>query len=436
MTERTALELIPLLLLTTFGGSAGASGFQLTADQNMSGLGNAQAGSAAVAENASTIFFNPAGMTQLQEREFSGGIQAIMPSMKFSNGASNATGLSGNGGNGGSAAFVPNAYLSWAVTRDLYLGVGLGAPFGLKSEYGHLWTGAAQSEHFGIKTLNINPSIAYRVTDQLSLGFGVDWQKFEAEYRKVAGVNLVPGVVNFAGVTSVLKARDTSWSWNAGALFKLSPATKIGVSYRAAVKYKLKGSNTLTSDGTAEGNTALGLLNASVPSYVDASANLKLPEVWIFSIAHKLNGRWEVLTDLSRTGWSSIQRIDIIQSSGVPLTSINSAFRDTWRIAFGTNYQLNDAYKLKLGMAYDQTPVKGADTRMVSLPDNNRISLSAGVQWKSSETTSLDVGVAYVYFKKSPIHNDQTGERISAGLVDGTFNNHAWLLGSQYSITF
>jgi long-chain fatty acid transport protein len=134
-------------------------------EQTGSGLGNAYAGSAAVAENASTIFYNPAGMTQLQGSTFSGGIAAIGTSFKFSDRGSSVGLLagSGNGSDAGGWGYVPNAYFSSAIGQDLFVGVGVGAPYGLKSEYTNPWLGAAQSTRFDVKTYNLNPSIAYRV---------------------------------------------------------------------------------------------------------------------------------------------------------------------------------------------------------------------------------------------------------------------------------
>ena len=119
-------------MLLAWSNTASASGFQLT-EQNASGLGNAYAGSAAVAENASTLYYNPAGMTQLRDREVSAGLAAIGTSFKFSDNGSSVGALTGtgNGGDGGGWGFVPNGYLTWALSRDLYVGIGIGAPYGL-----------------------------------------------------------------------------------------------------------------------------------------------------------------------------------------------------------------------------------------------------------------------------------------------------------------
>jgi len=429
MQKTLTPRLIAALIATAFAGSAGAAGFQLL-EQNASGIGNSYAGSAASAENASTIFYNPAGMTQLRDREVSFGGTIVKTNFEFSNSGSSTGMLSGDGGNGGSTGFIPNAYLSWALTKDLYVGLGIGAPFGLRTEYDDNWRGAAHSVSFDIKTINLNPSIAWRATDWLSLGFGLSWQRIEAEYvRRVAvGVPGVPQTGVFPASTATLKLDDDSWGWNAGALFTLAPQTKLGVSYRSTIKYET------TGDVQVSGPSAA--LNAGGSS--GAKAEIKLPDTFILSLTQGIGDRVELLGDVSWTGWSSIPTVDIYRSSGAPLQTLHTDFRDTWRFAVGSNYKLDEAFKLKFGVAYDQTPVKDPEHRLTSLPDNNRTWFSAGVQWKPSKTMVLDVGGAYLYVKDAEINNEQRSinQQQNRGLVKGTYSDSAWLIGAQFSMAF
>lgn len=432
MRRGTNMKLIPALVLGLFSSYALASGFQLT-EQNASGLGNAYAGQGAVAENASTIFFNPAGMTQLKDREFSAGLTGINTSFKFSDKNSNVNGqLAGNGGDGGGWGFVPNGYLSWALSKDLYVGVGVGAPFGLKTEYDNPWLGAAQSVSFDVKTYNVNPSIAYRVNEKVSVGAGLNWQRVDAEYKRQVGVLGSPAPAAAPATTAAtplkLKLTDDSWGWNAGALFTISPATKIGVSYRSAVKYDLTGDINLSGP---QAN-----LNAAGSS--NAKATLTLPDTFNLSVAQQLTDKWQMLGDITWTGWAKIPKLDIYRTSGAAngaiAQTLDTNFRDTWRVGLGANYKYSDAWKLKFGIAYDQTPVKGADSRLVSLPDNDRTWLSFGAQWAPSKDSALDLGVAYLYLKDADINNNQAA--LGRGTVNGTYKDSAWILGAQYSVAF
>jgi long-chain fatty acid transport protein len=426
MKNRFIPSLIPAILATAFAGSASAAGFQLL-EQNASGIGNSYAGSAAVAENASTVFFNPAGMTQLQGLQVSGGLTAVKTSFKYSNQGSTSTGLlanTGDGSDGGSLGFIPNGYISAAISKDLYLGLGVGAPFGLRTEYDDRWVGAAQSTYFDVKTYNINPSVAYRVNEHVSIGGGLNWQRIKADYRRLVAVTPT-------GVASPLKLTldDDAWGWNLGALINLSSETKLGLSYRSKVKYHTSGK--IEISGPLASNSS------------DAKADITLPDVFVISLTHKLSDKWEVLGDASWTGWSSIPKVDIIRASatqngvfaaGTVAQVLDTEFRNTWRLAVGANYKLNSELTLKGGIAYDQTPVRSASTRLVSLPDNNRTWFSAGAQWKASKTTTLDVGAAYLYVKDTTIDNNQAA--LGRARVTGTYEDSAWLLGAQVSMAF
>lgn len=401
MIKGVSLNVSSALALVALTGAVHASGFNLL-EQNASGIGNAYAGSAAVAENASTIYYNPAGMTELPGVSLSAGVAGINPSYRFTNGSSTASGS--NGGDAGGWAAVPNGYAAWALTKDLYVGLGISSPFGLKTEYASDWVGRSQSIKFEIKTVNVNPSVAYRVNDKVSVGFGLNWQRIEAEYVRAAGAGQVR-----------LNVDDSAWGWNAGALFTVSPTTKVGLSYRSAIQYHTSG-------------TFNGVLNAN------ASANLKVPDTFIMSVTQKLNDKWEMLGDISRTGWSSIPKVDIMNTStgaATPAQTLNTDFRNTWRVSLGANYHYSDTIKLKFGLAYDQSPVKSPSTRLASLPDNNRVWISAGGQYRINKLSAVDLGVAYIYLRDPAIDNTS-----NLTTVNGTYAGSVWVVGGQYSHAF
>jgi long-chain fatty acid transport protein len=431
--ERTiSMKVIPALLIAGFAGSAGASGFQLL--EQGSGLGNAYAGSAAKASDASTIYWNPAGMTQLQAREVSGGLTAVRPSFKFDDQGSRVGGFNaaGDGGDAGSWGYIPNAYLSWAVNRDLYLGLGIGAPFGNATKYDKPWKGSAQSNEFDIKTININPSMAYRVNDMVSLGAGVSWQKIEADYYRQVGI-----LGNLPRVESHMSIDDDAWGWNLGALFTVSPTTKVGVSYRSTIQYHTEGKVKLSGDGTPAGNATAAALRPFGES--DVKADLEVPDTFILSLTQKLSDRWEMLGDVSWTGWSSIDNVNIIRTSVTPGQTVQvlaADFQDTYRVALGANYAYSDTLKFMFGIAYDQTPVKKASTRLTSLPDSDRTWFTFGTQWKPAKEQTLELGVAYLYIPDTKINQNEDSFTPSRGTVTGEYDSSVWILGAQYSLAF
>jgi long-chain fatty acid transport protein len=421
MKPKMIVQSVVAALAVLGAGSVAASGFQLL-EQNASGLGNAYAGSAANAENASTIYYNPAGMTKLNKGGASFGANLIQPSYKFKNeGSSNAPAATGtDGGDAGSSAVLPNMYAAAALTKDLYFGVGIGAPFGLKTEYSPDWTGRFQSTSFDIETLNVNPSLAYRITDKLSFGVGANWQKMSVEYKRNAAV--INALTQNTMVT--LAADSEAWGWNAGVLFDLNPSMSMGLSYRSKVKHKLNG--TLTSSSQL------------VSPDVTADASITLPDTWVYSIKQQLGDTWEVLGDISRTGWSSINTVPIFRTSGAAAGStaqtLDAHFRNTWRVALGGTQKVNDTWKMKYGLAWDQSPVRSAEERLVSLPDNDRIWFTVGTQLQVDKTSTVDLGAAYIYIRDAHIDNNQSAA--GRGRVTGSYTGSVVILGAQYSLAF
>jgi len=429
------LRLLPALLLSGCLGlgasGAHAAGFQLI-EQNASGMGNAYAGSAAIADNASTVFFNPAGITQLPGLNVSTGLSLIRPSFKFSDHGSTApaafpTALGSNTGGdaGGSWSAVPNMYLSYQVRDNWFLGLGVGAPFGLASEYDGEWLGRYQARRFEIKTININPTVAYKASDRVSIGVGINWQRIEADYRRAVQPHPVPGNPD---LFAHLKLKDDAWGWNIGLLYQVTDDTRLGLSYRSRIKYKADGSLTINNDGLVIPNT-LPAVVAALP----ANAAVELPDTAILSVLHDLTPRWTLLADVSWTGWSSIPSLDIY-SNGVLSDKLDLRWRDTWRFALGANYRLNDQWTLKSGLAYDQSPIDSAQYRPASLPDNNRKWLSLGAQYRFDENTTIDVGYAHLFISKAPVANNTSAS--NKGTLRGEFKSNANLFGVQFSRRF
>lgn len=416
MQQKSVAQALAAALAVGLASSAGASGFQLL-EQNASGLGNSYAGSAVIGENASTVFYNPAAMTKLSGGNVSTGLSIIKPSYNFKNdGSSNGAAATGSqGGDAGGWAALPNLYGTWQLSDRWVAGFGVGSPFGLKTEYENDWVGRFQSTIFDIKTYNVNPSLAVKATDAVSVGFGLNYQRMEAMYQRQAAT-VAP---SYQATTVTLDATSEAYGWNSGLTVKVSPSTDIGFSYRSKMFHHLGGT-----------------LNSSNPQLVPnafAKANITLPDTYIFSVAQQISDRWEMLGDLSRTNWSSVDKVDIVRtSSGQVAQTLDANFRDTWRLALGGVYKIDDQWKWKYGLAYDQSPVRGAEERLVSLPDNNRYWFSTGVQWQLDKTSVVDLGAAYLYIPKSKIDANQAGR----GHVVGSYDGSIVILGAQLTKSF
>jgi long-chain fatty acid transport protein len=404
--KNMTLRTLPVLMLAAFSGTVSAAAFQLW-EQNASGLGTAYAGSAAVADNASTVFFNPAGLTQLNGMQVSVGVSGVGPSFEFNNeGSSGTLGSGGNGGNAGGWAAVPNAYFSWQVSPNWSLGFGVSAPFGLATEYKNSnWTGAYQALKSEIKTVNYNPSVAYKLNDKISLGFGVDYQTIEAEMSNLVAANTVYR----------LKGDGGAWGWNAGALFTLSPAMRVGLSYRSAITHK------------PEGTRAVGANSAS------AKAELTLPDTVILSVWQQVSDRWEAMGDLSYTNWSTLDKVKITYATGAEAETFN--YKDAWRFAWGAAYRATDNTKLKFGVAYDTTPTTNND-RSARVPDNDRVWFSLGGQWNAGSYGKFDLGYSYIYLKDPTVNQSKVLASGATSTLRGRYDDSAHVVGLQYSVGF
>ena len=402
--NQMTMRVLPALLMAAFSGAASASAFQLW-EQNASGLGTAYAGSAAVADNASTVFFNPAGMTQLSGFQLSAGVAGVKPQFEFRNeGSSGLLGTGGNGGDAGAWAAVPNAYFSVQLAPNWFLGFGVSAPFGLSTEYENSnWIGRYQAIKSEIKTVNYNPSIAYKVNDKVSLGFGIDYQTINAEMTSATPLG-----------TYRVKGDDSAWGWNAGALFTLSPAMRVGISYRSAIDY------------TLEGTRSVGAASSS------AKADIKLPDTFILSVWQQVSDRWEAMGDLSYTNWSTLDKLKVQHATGTDVEPFN--YKDAWRFAWGAAYKATENSKVKFGIAYDRTPTTNND-RSARAPDNDRIWFSLGGQYNAGKIGKIDIGYAYLFLKDPSIAQTKTIGPASSTLR-GRYDDSAHILGVQYSVGF
>lgn len=388
------------LALIGFSGLVQAAGFALV-EQNASGLGNAYAGQAASAQDASTIFFNPAGMTLLPDRQLVVAGHLIKPQAEFS-GSSNIGG--GNGGDAGGLAIVPNGYFAYRLTPDVHVGVGMNAPFGLKTEYDSTWAGRTQGIKSELKTVNLNPAIAWKANESLSLGAGLSVQYAQATLTNQTGGGLL-----------TVKGDNYSWGFNLGALWQLSDATRIGLAYRSEVDQKL--------EGTAEFSVVTAL-NTPV------TASVTLPDSASLSLVHQLNQRLKLLADMTWTGWSDFAELRIVRASGTTLGVTQENWSDSYRYSVGANYRMNDKVTLRTGVAYDETPVSDA-FRTARIPDESRTWLAFGAQYRLSSNSALDFGYAHLFVKDAQINKIESGVML-AGEYDASVD----IFSAQFTHSF
>jgi long-chain fatty acid transport protein len=386
--------------LLVMSGAASASGFALI-EQNASGLGNAYAGGAAIAEDASTVFYNPAGMSRISGTQVVVGASFIMPSVKFS-----GTGANTNmGGDAGSLAAVPNGYFVMDVKPGLKFGLGLNVPFGLQTSYDSTWTGQTQAIKSNISTANLNPSLSYQVNADLSIGAGINYQHISGELTSYGG--------SILGTESVT-GTDNKWGYNLGALYNVNANTRVGIAYRSAISYTLKGT------------VATNLPGANGPVTLD----IKLPDSLSMSGFQQLNDKLDIMADITWTGWSSFKQVKVADANDAAISNTIENWRNTIRVSVGATHHYSEQWSARAGLAYDQSPVSDA-YRTARLPDSDRTWLALGGQYKSSAANTIDFGYAHFYMKDAAINSPSP-----APALVGTYKNSADILSAQYTHNF
>jgi len=412
------------LSLSIYQLNSHAAGFALS-EQNASGLGNAYAGAAAAAEDASTIFFNPAGMTYLEGSQIVGALHLIRTTGDFDNRNSQPAGvqpLGNEGGDFGSLAAIPNFYYKQDINDQLKVGLGIGTPFGLKTEYDKNWLGRFQALKSELKTVNLNPSLAWRLSEQWSFGFGISAMWAQAELTSAVNLGATASTINNKG-------KDWGFGYNLGAIYQITPDTRLGLAYRSKVEQHLKGD--ARSPFTALNGVPGSTLNT------DITADLTLPETLSLSSFSRLDDHWDLLADITWTRWSQFQTLSILRDNGsnTLIGSTQEHWNNTLRYSVGLNYRYSDSIKLRTGVAYDQEAIDN-DRRTSRIPGNDRLWLSFGASWQYSPQTRLDAGYAHLFIKEASIYDDQRTPGPSKGLIDGKYDGSADILSLQFTHQF
>lgn len=432
------------ILTSLITSNLNAAGFSI-AENSASGMGSAFAGAAAIAEDASTTYFNPAGLSKLNGKEVIFAAHYIAISSEFTNNGSALTtdipfgtgaAISGNGDDGGVSAFVPNFYYANRLNDKWNFGFGINVPFGNSSDYNDTWVGRYHATKSEITVLNFNPSASYKVNDKLAVGFGVNVQYIEATLenkldsslickgavtsaRVAAGDDLLTVAIPTANATCTsvglgslgdvttdssvsLSGDDWSLGWNIGLLYDISDATRLGIAYRSNVDHGLTGAANFTRGG----NLGLILGTSTAFTTTGISAGLNLPETLSLSLYHAVNSKWSILADATWTKWSRFDKLEIDFSDPLQADStIPENWDNSMRYSFGVNYKADSKWTYRAGIALDETPIANINDITPRIPDNDRIWLSFGFGNKVSDSFGYDVGFSHLIFDDIIIDN-------------------------------
>lgn len=414
-----------LLTFTALGtillaGNAMAAGFHLR-EQSAAAQGNAFAGATAGAENNSYAYFNAAGLTRQKGTQVNLGATYIVPRAEAGNVEDTAGNREQDINNIVHAAWAPNGTISHQIDDKLTVGLGLNVPFGMITKYDSEWVGGDHGVTSKVITATTTPMAAYKVTDKLSVGAGLPIQYVKARLTNTAARG---------AADTALKGDTVDVGYQLSALYELNEGTRFGINYRSEINHKLKGD--IKSDN-ATGMTSL-LLNQDINAALDTPAMLSV------GAYHQINEKWAVMAEWQRVFWSSFESLDIMGDSynintglgGGLISSTRENWRDTDFFALGASYQIDNQWKLRMGIAYDQSAVKKKD-RTPRIPDSDRLWYSVGLNYQYSENLSFDMAYTYIQAKDATV--DLADSSTQRG-VYAEYNNSVKLWGLSLNYKF
>jgi long-chain fatty acid transport protein len=371
-----------------------AAGFALN-EQSISGMGTGFAGRSSSADDASTVYGNPAGMARIKREQVTGGVALVDAHTDISD-ASSSPNRGSNDGDMVPLTAVPMGFYVKPIDDHWAFGLGVYVPFGLITDYENGFAGRYFGSKSEVQVITFQPTVSYAFNDKVSIGFGPTINRIDGSLESNLSITqaLPDGKVK-------IKGDDTALGYNIGVLVQATDTTRVGLTYHSKVDYKLEG-DTKVKYG------ALALAGLGASQKYDASLKITTPESVDLSVTQAINDRWNVYAGTTWTRWSQLEKITVKNSGVQPALagqfgSINEDqnWHDSWAYAVGTSYQLNKEWVLRTGLTFDQSPTNNED-RSPRIPTGDRTIFSIGAGW--SPTDDLTIDVAYSYLKEESVN--------------------------------
>lgn len=424
-TNKTLLSTAVAFGLLSTSGVANAAGFQL-AEYSATGLGRAYAGEAAMADNASAQWRNPAMLTYLEGTQVSVGAIYVNPNIDVEGNVDfYGKDIPASSDDFAHDAIIPNFYLSHQYNEKFALGLAFGTNYGMETDLGKDFGASHFGNEASVTTMEANLNAAYKLNDALSIGGGIRYiigeGSFGATAPKVNALKLPQGTT-----LKYMEGDDTAWGWQIGTAWQVNQDNRIGFTYKSEVDLKL--------EGYAEG------LGFGLASRDNGYMNLSLPATAELASFHKLTDQLALHASINWTDWSSFEKLEAhMETAGTQMVKVEN-WEDNYRFAVGATYQLQPKLALRTGIAYDTSAVSDKN-RTITIPETDRTWLSIGATYDWTKDFSLDAGFTYIIAKDAPItesrgyESDDKAEDIGGKFVGETTGN-VWLIGVQANYTF
>jgi len=421
---KQVLTLSELGLIAALSSPLYAAGYKLEF-QSPSVL--ADAGEAAVVEDAGTNWYNSAGLVYLPQ-QFVGAVTDVYQRTRFS-GTSTAPspilGAPGYNNPNASASSYPNAILPAFhyvyPFKDRYaVGISMVPAWGLMEDYGENSDVRYNLNKISTKTIDISPSFAMKINNHWSFGLGPDFHYFSLQSRSHAFTQ----PITLGDSISRYNANNWGRGWHAGVLFRVNDATRVGLNYRSKIVMNMTGGSDFTLNDIAQYHT--DQFKVSIP----------LPPVTTLSVYRDITPVWALMGTLAYDQWSVIQYYygqNFMQppSEAAPTGRVNVVlpqnFKDTVDVSVGTHYKWNDQWMLRGSIKFEPTPTRDSD-RAVSFPDGQKLGLNFGARYQVNKKVAVDMIYAHVFTKDAHINDVNPA---SGATSVGHVNTSIDLVGAQ-----
>ncbi len=397
---------------------ADAAGFAIF-EQGARAMGFAGAFTAQ-ADDPSAIFHNAAGIAFLKGTQVYVGGTLIKPTSDFT-GANPYPGSAYTAKQDVGLLKTPVLYLTHELTDDIAVGIGLHVPFGLRTEWENpqLFAGRYLSTRAELTGFSINPTVAYKLADRLSVGAGLDVRFSKVQLnRYVPTVNpFAPGQVLDVASVALESEMNRGIGFNLGVLGKPTENLSFGLSYRHKVQIDYTGTATFSLIGT--GNAQVDALVAQrLPSgSINVTTDIEFPSILSAGVAYKWDD-WTVELDVNRYGWSSFDSLPLTFEGRADLSStVEEQYEDVMQYRIGLEKKIDEEFALRGGYFFDKTP-SPAESVSPLLPDSDRHGFALGGSWNAGNW-KIDAAAWYIHSK------ERTTEGLNRDGFNGTYNSNA-----------
>lgn len=458
MTPSTLKKTVLFLGTAFAAASVHASGYHFgTQSVNAQSTANAAAAEAA---DASTIFYNPAGLTKLDSSQISVNANIVLPSIHYeADSATDFTGLPVQGSKSGKitkTTVAPHLYGAYKVNDDVTLGLGVYVPFGSATEYEKDSVLRHNINKLGLTSIAVEPVAAWKFNERHSFGAGIIAQHTSAELRKYAdwGIRQKAAMLNnLAGAAAIqadghadVKGSDWGFGYQLAWMWDINDHARVGVNYRSKVSHTLKGDAEWAADGAAA-KAMWNTMLAKIGYTANEKARVKIvtPESLSVHGMYKVSDKANLFGDVTWTRHSRFNKAELVfentkktVNGNSDRTTITPNWRNTYKVGLGGSYQISEPLQLRAGIAFDKSPVRNADYRMNSLPDGNRIWFSAGMKYNIGKNHVVDAAYTHIHINDTSYRTAKaSGNDVdSKGASSARFKNHADIIGLQYTYKF